>query len=66
MKVGTKTKPSFTKSDMKMMEGAYLAWTEPGINPEYHERMKTKVRAFMPVLAHHLDAMERVKKEGRK
>ena len=33
------------------------AWTEPGVNRRYHERMKQEVRNAMPLLGAALDRM---------
>lgn len=34
-----------------------MAWSEPGIEPEYHEFIKSQVRNSMPVLGRALDRM---------
>lgn len=35
-----------------------LAWTNPGMNPEWHEKAKQAVRDAMPLLARALDRMD--------
>lgn len=38
-------------------EAVYLAWSEPGDNPRWHNKMQDEVRSQMPVLARALDRL---------
>ena len=42
---------------LEPLEAIRQAWHEPGAQPEYHEVVKTKVRALMPLLARSLDRL---------
>ena len=42
----------------------WLAWNDPGINPEYHHRMQNRLRSEWPVLAESLDQL-RMERDSR-
>lgn len=42
---------------LEPLEAIRQAWHEPGAQPEYHEVVKTKVHALMPLLARSLDRL---------
>lgn len=44
-------------------DAIFKAWLEPGINPEYHERMKDEVRKNMPLLARAIERLAESKYE---
>lgn len=58
-----RSRATLTSKEQALADRAVEAWTDPGINREYHERMKSKVRAFMPVLAQELDALAKTRQE---
>lgn len=55
-----------TAEDLALLEKIHEAWTDPGINRQYHERMKDRVRMNMPILARHLDALEKARNPNRR
>lgn len=54
-------KRSPSRAELVLLEKIHEAWTDPGINRQYHERMKARVRMDMPVLARHLDALAKTR-----
>lgn len=59
-----KRKP--TAEELALLEQIHEAWTDPGINRQYHERMKARVRMNMPILARHLDSLEKTRNTDRR
>lgn len=46
-----------TPKEQMLAEEVIEAWVDPGISPQYHARRQDVVRAQMPTLAKHLDAL---------
>lgn len=57
-------KTPVTKTGMRQydhlnpVEAVIMAWTEQGINPDYHELAKKHVHDLMPLLGRALDRLE--------
>lgn len=55
-----------TAKELALLELICEAWTNPGINRQYHESMRTRVRMDMPVLARHLDNLAKITNTNRR
>ena len=44
--------------DLPPAEAVLRAWTDPGPNPEWHERTRHELHGSMPLLARALDRLE--------